>query len=82
MQAREPLLAALAAAILIPPLHAEDPALSAWLIAIAVSQLSARTTAISQITNVAQAEQRKMAVRSRILDLIGGLPIEPPMLFA
>lgn len=42
--------------------------------AIAQSQLEARARTIAGVQNVAAAEQRKTEVRSRILQLLGGLP--------
>src|SRR5262245_9920831 len=52
---------------------AEDPLL-VWLDRIAQQQLQRREQAISAISTVADAEKRKNLVRSKILELIGGLP--------
>ncbi len=52
---------------------AQDPLL-AWLDRIAQQQLQRREQAIAEVRTVADAEKRKQWVRSKILDLIGGLP--------
>jgi cephalosporin-C deacetylase-like acetyl esterase len=46
----------------------------AWLDRIAQQQLRRREQAIGEIRTVADAEERKQWVRSKILELIGGLP--------
>jgi cephalosporin-C deacetylase-like acetyl esterase len=52
---------------------APDPLL-VWLDRIAQQQLQRRDQAIAEIRTVADAERRKQWVRSKILELIGGLP--------
>ena len=52
---------------------ARDP-LVAWMDRIAQEQLDRRDTAIAAIHTVAEAEQRKQAVRAKFLEIIGGLP--------
>ena len=50
-----------------------DPLLE-WMDAIAQKQLDAREALIANIRTTEQAERRKELVRSKVLDLIGGLP--------
>ncbi len=51
----------------------QDPVLS-WMNAIAQQDLQQRAETIRKIHTVAQAEQRKQVVRTKLLDDIGGLP--------
>jgi Acetyl xylan esterase (AXE1) len=52
---------------------AQDPFL-AWMDRIAQQQLEQRSNVIAGIRTVADAERRKLEVRAKLLDLIGGLP--------
>ncbi|MCC7341958.1 MAG: acetylxylan esterase [Bryobacterales bacterium] len=69
-------LLVLLACLCAPPAHAQDrsAALTQWLNAEAQKLLSARDADIAAIRNTSQAEQRKTAVRAKLLGLIGGLP--------
>ncbi len=69
-------LLVLLACLCAPLAHAQDrsAALTQWLNAEAQKLLSARDADIAAIRNTSQAEQRKTAVRAKILGLIGGLP--------
>jgi cephalosporin-C deacetylase-like acetyl esterase len=51
----------------------QDPLLQ-WMNTIAQQELQQRAAAISAIHTVAEAEQRKQAVRTKLLDILGGLP--------
>ena len=51
----------------------DDPFLR-WMNTIAQRELQQREDAVARIHTVADAEQRKMAVRAKILDALGGLP--------
>ena len=62
-----PLVAGLAAA------QTPEPLLK-WMDSIAQRQLSSREAEISAIRNVGDARERQRRVRSKILELIGGLP--------
>jgi hypothetical protein len=52
---------------------AQDPLL-AWMDRIAQEQLRNRDAAIAKIRTPAQAEQRRQWIRSKLLEIIGGLP--------
>ncbi|MEO8128463.1 MAG: acetylxylan esterase, partial [Bryobacteraceae bacterium] len=55
-------------------LSAQDPALLEWMNNIAQQQLHRRAAEIASIKTPAQADARKVAVKAKILELIGGLP--------
>jgi len=55
-------------------LSAQEPVFLQWANGIAQAQLAQRDQTIAAIKNVGQAEARKLYVRQRILQIIGGLP--------
>jgi cephalosporin-C deacetylase-like acetyl esterase len=65
--------AILLAALILSPLAAEDPLLE-WMNGIAQQQLSQREAAIARIRTRADAAQRRQWVRSKFLEILGGLP--------
>src|SRR5208282_1353234 len=56
------------------PLAAGDDRLLQWMNRIAQQQLSEREAAITKIHTVDEAKARQAWVRSKILELLGGLP--------
>lgn len=67
---------ALLACLPVVLLHAQDqrPEMLRWMDSEAQKLLTARDAKIDAIRTVEEAERRKAAVRTKILDLIGGLP--------
>ena len=63
-----------AALLALPPLSAQEDSLLPWMNEIAQQQLLERAATIHEIHTVAQAEQRKQVVRTKLLDALGGLP--------
>ena len=63
----------LAVLVCVSPLWADDQFLK-WMDNIAQEQLSKREAAVAGIQTVGDAQARQRAVRTKILDLIGGLP--------
>lgn len=55
------------------PVYADD-ALLQWMDRIAQKQLTSRVAAIAKVRTKADAERRRKWIRSKLLDIIGGLP--------
>lgn len=62
--------------LLLALLAAEPDALLTWMNGIAQKELADRTRTIQAIRDTAAADKRKAYVRSKVLELIGGLPAE------
>ncbi len=60
--------------LLLPRLGAQNDPLLAWLDRIAQRQLDTRERTIAAIQTTAAADQRREQVRTKLLDLLGGLP--------
>ncbi len=63
----------LACAAAVVALHAQDPLLD-WMNGIAQQQLAERDAAIASIRTPADAERRREWVRSKLMEILGGLP--------